>query len=141
MNSIPIMPTTNFRAIKAWFSGTDAARAVDKLELILVKKTFPNVVNFICDGKSLYFLVSAELVRNVANSFFQHIPITPNEGAFLNCIKSQLDGRVQVILDDESTIVLEKCISMPGFIRYFEAPCPSGGNFRRFVVELRAPVS
>ncbi len=140
MSAIPIMPDASFRAVKAWFSGTDAAKSVDKLELIVVEKTFPSVVNLICDGRSRYFLVSPEIVRNVAKSVFQHIPITPAEGNFLNCIKSQLDGRVQVMLDAESTIDAEKCASMPGFIRCFEAPCPRGGDFKRLVVELRAPI-
>src|SRR5277367_615170 len=114
MSAIPIMPDASFRAVKAWFSGTDAAESVDKLELIVVEKTFPSVVNFICDGKSRYFLVSPEIVRNIAKSVFQHVPITPAEGTFLDCIKSQLDGRVQVMLDAESAIVAEKYTRMPG---------------------------
>jgi hypothetical protein len=140
MSVIPIIPDASFRAVKAWFSGTDAAKSVDKLELIVVEKNFPNVVNFICDGKSRYFLVSPEIVRNVAKSVFLHVPITPAEGTFLGCIRSQLDGRVQVILDAKSSIVAEKCTSLDGFIRYFEAPCPRGRDLKRFVVELRAPI-
>lgn len=143
MNSIPIpiMSENCFRAVKAWFSETDAAKTIEKLELIAVEKTFPDVVNFVCDGKPRYFLVSAEIVRNVANSIFQHIPITPAEGVFLDCIKSQLDGRVQMHLDTENKAFAEMYTIMPGFIRYFEAPCPRGGGLKRFVVEIRASAS
>lgn len=139
MNNIPIMPDANFRAIKAWFAGTDAAKEINKLELIVVEKEFPGVVNFICGGTPRYFLVPAELTSRIANSVFQQTPVTPAEGAFLNCIKSQLDGRVQVMLDTKSDEVAEKVESLPGFIRCFEAPCARGEGFKRFVAEVRAP--
>ena len=139
MNGISIIPDSSFRAVKAWFSGTDAAGAIDNLKMIVVEQNFPDVVNLISDKQSRYFLVSSQIISNVANSVFQHIPITPAEGAFLDCIKSQLDGRIQMIVDAPSKIVAEKCRTFPGFIRYFEAPCLRDGGFKRFVVELRAP--
>ncbi len=141
MDSIRRILDAGFRAIQAWFSGTDHARSLENLEMIIMENEFPNVVNFICEGKCRYFLVDEELVRSVANSVFQHMPITPQEGAFLDCIKSQLDGRVQLLLDTESKAIEEKFATFPRLIRSFKAGSPIGGDFRRFIIEVRVPVA
>jgi hypothetical protein len=144
MSSPAILPNSSFTAIKGWFAGTNVANCVEKLQCIAFERTFPKVVNFVCDGKSRYFLVPEELAEVVAGSNFQETPITPDEGAFLNCVKSQLDGRVQMILDIASSgmdIAAKIIASKPGFIRAFEAPCDRGETYRRLVFEIRPPNS
>ncbi len=142
MDKISIMPEQNFRAISAWFAGTTAADQLDNLELIIVEKKFPNVVNLVCGGKPRYFIVAEELVNKVAKNLFKQIPITPDEGEFLDCIKSQIeDGRFQVHLEANTPQVLKIAKLQPNFVRAFEAPSLKGGDFKRYAVEYRLPQS
>ncbi|MBS0625888.1 MAG: hypothetical protein JSS32_07555 [Verrucomicrobia bacterium] len=139
MNSFPITSEDHFRAVKAWFKNSDAAPFFENIEEIKVENTFPNVVNIVCGGRSRFFTVSTELANKVANSIFVQIPVTPDEGAFLEEVRTQLDGRIQYICDvpgmaiDKTKMI---AASQPRFIRSFEVPSRMIG-YKRLAIDVR----